>query len=70
MARKKQIGKTRSSSSGSEIFVPASPPSSLFEPSHLEVRTSAPALKEKADEKKVKRAPKRVANQRWRLQAV
>ena len=67
MARTKQTrkivrelrGKTQSSSSGSEISVPASPPSSLFEPSHVEVGTSAPVLKGKTSKEKAKPAPKK-----------
>ena len=67
MARTKQTrkivlelrGKTQSSSSGSEISVPASPPSSMFEPSHVEVDTSAPVLKGKTSKEKAKPAPKK-----------
>ena len=67
MARTKQTrkivrklrGKTQSSSSGSEISVPASPLSSLFEPSHVEVGTSAPVLKGKTSKEKAKPAPKK-----------
>ena len=76
MARTKQTrkivrklrGKTQSSSSGSEISVPVSPPSSLFEPPHVEVGRSAPALEGKTTKEKKKRLQK-YANQRWPLLA-
>ena len=66
MARTKQTrkivrklrGKTESSTSGWEISVPGSPPSSLLEPSHVEVGTSAPVLKGKTSKEKAKPAPK------------
>ena len=67
MARTKQTrkivrklrGKTESSTSGWEISVPGSLPSSLFEPSHVEVGTSAPVLKGKTRKEKAKPAPKK-----------